>query len=278
MALARDAVFRSRLMMTFFSHAQNFEDVMLRRALGDIVQGFYVDVGAFDPALDSVSLGFYEQGWRGVHVEPVPVLAERMRVARPDEAVLELALAAEPGSAELFVVEGTGMSSLCPDWASNAKAAGYSVSRIRIETNTLDRVKADFSQEVHWLKVDVEGAEDQVLSGWSGTGMRPWIIVIEAVAPNGRTQLHQRWEHHLTEKGYSFAYFDGLNRFYVSPEHSERAEHLRYGPSVWDEFQFPAASRRCAQVVCDAAVREAALVARCDAMQQVLDAVGKPNE
>jgi hypothetical protein len=40
------------------SYAQNFEDVMLWRALGHIENGFYIDIGAFDPSVDSVGKGF----------------------------------------------------------------------------------------------------------------------------------------------------------------------------------------------------------------------------
>ena len=57
--------------MSIISYAQNFEDVMLWRALGQIEHGFYIDIGAQDPIIDSVSLAFYEHGWRGIHVEPM---------------------------------------------------------------------------------------------------------------------------------------------------------------------------------------------------------------
>ena len=63
------------------SYAQNFEDVILWRALKDVDRGFYVDIGAQDPITDSVSLCFYEAGWRGVHVEPSPHFAARIRAA-----------------------------------------------------------------------------------------------------------------------------------------------------------------------------------------------------
>ncbi|HZF37393.1 MAG TPA: FkbM family methyltransferase, partial [Blastocatellia bacterium] len=46
--------------MSFISYAQNFEDVMLWRALKHIDRGFYIDVGANDPDLDSVTKAFYE--------------------------------------------------------------------------------------------------------------------------------------------------------------------------------------------------------------------------
>jgi len=75
--------------MTFISYAQNFEDVMLWRALKHIEHGCYVDVGAQHPVIDSVSKAFYERGWRGIHIEPVAHYAELLRLDRPDEKVLQ---------------------------------------------------------------------------------------------------------------------------------------------------------------------------------------------
>ena len=67
----------------FRSSAQNFEDVVLWRVLEDVERGCYVDVGAYDPVIDSISWPFYEQGWRGALVEPVPSLAAELRRAGP---------------------------------------------------------------------------------------------------------------------------------------------------------------------------------------------------
>ena len=77
--------------MSITSYAQNFEDVVLWRALREVENGAYLDIGAHDPVVDSVSKAFYDAGWRGVHVEPEPEAAEKLREARPDETVLEVA-------------------------------------------------------------------------------------------------------------------------------------------------------------------------------------------
>ena len=45
--------------MTFVSYAQNFEDVMLWRALRHVAHGFYIDVGAGHPDESSVTRAFY---------------------------------------------------------------------------------------------------------------------------------------------------------------------------------------------------------------------------
>ena len=51
--------------MTLTSYAQNFEDVILWRALKHVEHGFYIDIGAQDPVIDSVSLAFYQQSATG---------------------------------------------------------------------------------------------------------------------------------------------------------------------------------------------------------------------
>lgn len=57
--------------MNVISYSQNFEDIILWRALKNIENGFYIDVGANDPVVHSVTKLFYENGWRGINCEPV---------------------------------------------------------------------------------------------------------------------------------------------------------------------------------------------------------------
>src|SRR4051794_3212736 len=77
--------------MSFVSYAQNFEDVMLRRALSHVERGFYNDVGANDPIVDSVTLAFYERGWRGINVEPMRQYHDRLVASRPRDTNLGVA-------------------------------------------------------------------------------------------------------------------------------------------------------------------------------------------
>jgi heptosyltransferase II len=74
------------------SYAQNAEDVVLRRAFSGVPTGFYVDVGASSPVDDSVTLHFYERGWRGVNVEPDPDDFRALVAARPRDVNLHAAV------------------------------------------------------------------------------------------------------------------------------------------------------------------------------------------
>ena len=65
---------------------------------------------------------------------------------------------------------------------------------------------------------------------------RPWIILIEATAPNSQEPTYQDWEDILLNANYHFAWFDGLNRFYVSSERLDLMSAFRVQPNVFDNF------------------------------------------
>lgn len=212
---------------------------MLWRALKHVTAGVYVDIGAQHPVVDSVSKAFYEQGWRGVHVEPVPHYAELLRQDRPDEVVLQIALSDSAGLMDLRVIEGTGLSTGVKVYAESHQAA-HGFAHRTIPTPMLPMKTALAFLEgsaVHWLKIDVEGMEEAVLRGWDSKLLRPWIMVIEATVPLSAEQRYEGAERILVEAGYQFAYFDGLNRFYVAAEHANLLPALQIPPNVFDNVE-----------------------------------------
>jgi FkbM family methyltransferase len=225
--------------MSFISYAQNFEDVMLWRALKHIKNGTYIDVGAQDPIADSVSKAFYEHGWRGIHIEPVPEYAELLRKDRPDELVLEAALSDIESTLELNVILNTGFSTVIDTYAKHYQTeSGYECKRIQISALTLKTALTSLiGKDVHWLKIDVEGLEEKVLRGWDSQTLRPWIVVVEATIPNSSETNYASWEPILITSNYQFVYFDGLNRFYIAQEHSELLGSFSCPPNIFDNFQ-----------------------------------------
>ena len=223
--------------MTFISYAQNFEDVMLWRALKHVKNGFYIDIGAQDPVKDSVSLAFYENGWRGVHVEPTSQYSEKLKKARHDETVLQVAISAECGTLNFFEFPDTGLSPGDVFTAEAHRKAGFLAIETIVQTVTIDQLLDQFSSsEIHWLKLDVEGYEGQVLASWCISPVRPWVLVIESTKPLSKELTHYSWEDGILGKGYRFAYFDGLNRFYVSDRRLELLKSFETPPNIFDDF------------------------------------------
>lgn len=220
------------------SYAQNFEDVMLWRALGRVENGFYIDVGAHDPVVDSVSKAFYEHGWRGVHVEPLPEYAEALRNDRPDERVVQAVLTEHPGSQTFYHIPKTGLSTGTEEFAHRHERSGWQVNEITVPATTLAALFDEIgSRAIHWLKIDVEGMEAEVLAGWGTHPARPWIVVIEATEPCSQIPNWHLWERHLLTHDYTFTYFDGLNRFYIHQDHLELLSLMAIPPNIFDGFK-----------------------------------------
>ena len=258
--------------MTFISYAQNFEDVLLWRALGTIERGFYIDVGAQHPDADSVTRAFYDRGWSGVNIEPLQAEAAHIRAARPRDVTLQLALGAAPGEAVLHALDGTGLSTLDP-----AVAAGHartrSVREVVVPVRTLAEICRLYApDDIHFLKIDVEGAERAVLEGADLVSFRPWIILAEATAPASTIPTHAGWEPLLLDAEYRFVWFDGLNRYYVAAErHDALAPAFSTPPNVFDDF-LRAADGVLAQRIGAAETELAALRAAVSEARVALDA------
>src|SRR5262249_6951156 len=76
-----------------------------------------------------------------------------------------------------------------------------------------------------------------VLLGADLEHCRPWIMVIEATAPNSQVQTHSAWEELLIAASYRFCWFDGLNRFYIASERwEELSPAFTVPPNIVDDF------------------------------------------
>lgn len=222
--------------MSIISYAQNFEDVMLWRALGHIERGFYIDIGAQDPTIDSVSRAFHEHGWHGIHVEPTPHYAELLRQQRPGDTVIQAAVGNGPALSRFYEVPNTGISTADAGIANQHRERGFDVQEIIVTFVALSAIFENCAGEIHWLKIDVEGFEHQVLTSWGASEARPWIVVVESTQPLTQIECHQSWESKLTSYGYTSVYFDGLNRYYISDNHPELKTAFASPPNIFDGF------------------------------------------
>jgi FkbM family methyltransferase len=219
------------------SFAQNFEDVILWRALKNISSGFYIDIGAQDPIVDSVSRSFHEKGWTGVHVEPSPYYAEKLRLDRPNDEVLQSVIGRTEGVSKFFLFPDTGLSTGLEDIARQHVARGFRMEEVEAPIQTTAQLLDRYAdRDIHWMKIDCEGMEAEVIEGWGASPVRPWILVIESVLPSTQTPSHEAWEASVLGLGYDYVYSDGLNRFYVSHQHPELKDTFGPGANCFDGF------------------------------------------
>jgi hypothetical protein len=79
---------------------------------------------------------------------------------------------------------------------------------------------------IDFLKIDVEGAEADVVAGADWRRYRPRLVVIEATHPGGVAAHLDGWEPDLLAQDYLFLHFDGINRYYLRAEDRDLAPQL----------------------------------------------------
>lgn len=175
-------------------------DAIYTNAFGVRPDGWLVEIGANDGWHWSCTWGLAKVGWNALYAEPVPELyAECVKTYAdcPKVIVKNCCLGAVNGEVEL----GMGLygASSYPEYINSDR-------KIKAQQYRLD----DFLDMHHvpkgfdLLLIDVEGAEEDVLAGFSCAQWQPQLVIIERPkTPNQFTRL-----------GYKNIYQDWINTVY----------------------------------------------------------------
>ncbi len=238
--------------MQMISYAQNSEDVILRRVFEGKPKGFYVDVGAHHPSICSVTKHFYDQGWSGINIEPGTIFTE-LTQQRSKDINLPLAVSDQEGTTDFYeFTDMPGESSLnreVVDLANSKSPRKFQIRKVR--TRPLHSIFAEYlppNTEIDFMSVDVEKHELQVLRSNDWNRFRPRVILVEATLAYSNTLCHQQWEPILLNADYCFAFFDGINRFYVRAEDRSLLKHFEYPVNILDQF-IPVEQYRLGQII-----------------------------
>jgi FkbM family methyltransferase len=215
------------------AYGGNLEDVLLFRALRGVERGFYIDVGANDPIEDSVTKLFYDRGWHGINVEPQRRHLSNLLAARARDINLGVAVSDRNGTVVFHEVMGWahGLSTLRPEALKKHDLRGANVRSYDVQSRTLTDICAEYAPaDIHFLKIDVEGAEEDVLRGFDLTKYRPWIIVAEYLGGE------PPWDHLIVGQDYKFAHADFANRYYVSNDHTELMQAFLFPVDFYQRY------------------------------------------
>ncbi|MEK7059509.1 MAG: FkbM family methyltransferase [Patescibacteria group bacterium] len=203
------------------TYAQYNEDLILSALFGDVDKGFYVDVGANYPTIDSVTKLFYDKGWTGINIEPIKGLHKQLEQKRPNDINLQCGAGQNSGSATLREYKSvSGHSTFDAEQkASHDKALEYEDYEVPIKT--LEAIfETNKVKHIHFLKVDVEGFEYEVVAGNNWKKYRPEVICIEA------NHVTHDWRTILDKNDYLFFIADGLNEYYIEKKAWKRTDNF----------------------------------------------------
>ena len=192
------------------------EKALVRQFFGNADRGFFVEVGANEPAsIHSQTWHLEQRGWRGILIEPNRALMDALVRQRPGSRVSNVACSSpeKAGVAELKIpyVSGgaidTGKAALEVE-IDHAGFAAYRTETVKVVT--LDSILAEnHVSGIDLLSIDVEGTELDVLKGLDLNRYRPRLILLE----DKLVYLNKhRW---LRRNGYRLVKRTLFNNWYV---------------------------------------------------------------
>ncbi|MDH4763365.1 FkbM family methyltransferase [Pseudomonas sp. CBMAI 2609] len=205
------------------SYSQCGEDIYLDRCFKGKKSGFYIDIGASHPVTSNPAYHFYQMGWSGINVEPTPFRLSELKRGRPRDINLGCAISNRKGVSSFNITASADhISSLGKISDDLVLSHNCSVKQIQVEVMSLAELCEQYvSGDIDFLKVDVEGSEHDVLIGANWKRWRPKVVLVESVDAATGEPNWDFWEHILLENKYIFAFFDGVNRYYVATEHAD---------------------------------------------------------
>jgi FkbM family methyltransferase len=215
-----------------YSFSQNFEDVYIYRAFRDVAEGFYIDVGAFDPVVDSVTKLFYDLGWSGINIEPGPLFPNFE--SRTRDINLPYAISSKEGEILFhYNAADPGTSTTVP---SRQSVETTSIQSYKVTSMTLEAVVRAHAPDrhIHFIKLDIEGAEWEVLRSTDWNSVRPELLIAESSLPYTNTRRDDGWADHMKSFGYDEIFFDGINTYYLREESRHRGAAFEFPVNVLD--------------------------------------------
>lgn len=192
-------------------HSQEKQDELLdTHIFKGYRRGVFVDVGAWDGVVFSNSLFFErERKWTGIAIEPLPEHYASLVRNRPTCRTYPVAISDREGEGEFLAITGnTGMLSGLRETYDPRHLARIeretaelqtTATPIQVSVRRLDSILRETNtRRVHYLSIDVEGAEMNVLRSIDFAYTFVDVIGIELNYPEARQEISA----FLASKGY----------------------------------------------------------------------------
>jgi FkbM family methyltransferase len=183
------------------SYSQCGEDMLLRYYFPQ-PNGFYVDIGAFDPRKISNTYHFFQKGWRGINVDGNEVAIAQFKRYRPNDISVFSCVGnvSQPQHVPFFKFYDPALNTFKADELPRIKKYHQldPIETVEVPlcslTHLLDKY-VPAGQTIDFISIDVEGADFDVLQSNDWVKYRPKAVLIES---------HQNFESMLSSDLYLY--------------------------------------------------------------------------
>lgn len=208
------------------SYSQLGEDLILKHFLP--TKGFYVDVGSNHPKRFNNTYLLYQQGWRGLNIEPNPKIHASLERQRQHDTNLNIGITAKPGQMLFNIFAEDTLSTFSPEVADAYQKMGHVIAEKKIiSTERLSQVLEQHrpNQQIDLLSIDTEGQDFEVLQTNDWERFRPHFILVETLEyrrdGQGKKQ-NQVINPYLEQHGYRQFADTYINTIFVEKEFAQQ--------------------------------------------------------
>ena len=167
-----------------FSYSQEGEDILLKRIFSNRKNGFYVDVGAHHPKRFSNTNIFYQMGWKGINIDPMPSSMDLFKKYRPRDINLECGVAKKKGIMKYYIFNDPAFNSFSKTYSEKIQKKNdlyFIKETINVKIIPLSQILHSYAkkQKIDFLNVDAEGLDLIVLKSNDWKKFRPRIVIVE---------------------------------------------------------------------------------------------------
>lgn len=170
----------------FVSYSQEGEDIILRHMLSGISAGFFVDIGAHHPIRFSNTKYFYDTGWSGINIDPIPGIMEIFKKVRSRDVNLEMGVSDSHEFLEYYSFNEPALNTFNKQYAETTlkHPSIQLLEKVPVEVWPLATILERHSEgrAIDLMNIDTEEFELKVLASNDWERFRPRILVIECLS------------------------------------------------------------------------------------------------
>lgn len=198
------------------SFSQFEEDLFLKKYFKNKKNGFYVDIGCHHPFKGNNTYLLYKFGWSGINVDLNQLGIDLFNIARPRDKNICTAISDVDGFVEYFLPNNNPLSTeiTIDKKFSNIlkKHHGNEYKAFKTKSMTWNSFESEyknFFKEIDFLKIDIEGADLNVLKSIDLYNLKVKIIMVEASHLNNDDR--KETINYLNSKNFSILFDNNLN-------------------------------------------------------------------
>lgn len=214
------------------SFSQCGEDLIIEFILNEICKKDtinYCDIGANLPWKFSNTAKFYFSKKKeniGVLVEPDPSLVKFLKLKRSKDIIVNKGIKSDKIDNDIldfFIMDTKTLNTFSKYEANYYESLGHKIKEIKhikvININELLK-KYFFEKTLHFLSIDVEGLDFDILSSLDFHTFKPICICVETInfVKSGMAEKDSRIENLLISHGYFEYAFTGINSIFLDAE------------------------------------------------------------